>query len=95
MTQTQPQPATADDALTQPIAELAQAGLSTRQIAARVPLSQSAVARRLRKITEQNLSRRRQFWHTAMLVLLTASALALAAAAVSIAITLSGTSPPP
>jgi hypothetical protein len=95
MTQTQPQPAAADDALTQPIAKLAQAGLSTRQIAARVPLSQSAVARRLRKIAEQNIARRRQFWRTAWVVLLTASAVAAAAALVSIAVTLAGTSTPP
>jgi len=95
MTQIQPQPAADDDALTRPIAELAQAGLSTRQIAARVPLSQSAVARRLRKIAEQNLARRHKFWRTAWLVLLTASAVAVAAALVSIAVTLAGTSPSP
>jgi hypothetical protein len=92
---TQPQPVIADDALTQTIAELAAADFSTRQIAAKVPLSQSAVARRLRKITEQNQLRRRQFWQTAMFALLTVSAMALAAAAVSIAITLAGTSSPP
>lgn len=83
MTQTAPTPQQhppGDDALTQPLLELAEQGLSTREIAARLPISQSAVSRRLRRLREQNMMRRRQFWQTAMYVLLTASAVTIAVA---------------
>jgi DNA invertase Pin-like site-specific DNA recombinase len=78
MTQTQsapPAPASEDD--TGPIIALRRQGLSTREIAERVHLSQSTVQRRLRQISPVRLA---PYWQRTMYMVLIACAVISTAA---------------
>lgn len=72
----QPEPGTG------PLLKLARRGLTTREIAAELGMSQSSVSRKLRQLAE---ARRRQFWFGVMYTLLTVSAVTIAAAVASMA----------
>lgn len=75
---TQSAPPVAQDSDDQ-LLQLASAGLSTRQIASKVHLSQSTVSRRLRSLASQRLL----VWIAVMCTLLTLAMLVIAAALAS------------
>lgn len=68
---------------TGPLLRLAKRGMTTREIAAELGISQSSVSRKLRQLAE---ARRRKLWFGAMYATLTACAIAIAVSVVALAI---------